>query len=238
MSMKNAGLLILVMVMIVGVGLAKNLDTGHEPEGLDELTKQKGIFKTTLIHPDADLSRYTKLYPKKVMLVIRDPGPQNEQPSTGSILGPRSRSGVMPEWEDIVQLKQIINDAIVVELGRSGDFELVHDAGPGTLVLRAAVIDIVCDESSKNKTADGEPVTVLSQGTIVFDLIDGETGFIQMRIGERRKCRQAKGSGSSTETGGPWPNVRDWAELAAADLRQELARMYGATSEVQVDTGT
>ena len=52
--MKYTGLMILVMVMIVGVGLAKNLDTGHEPEGLDELTKRKGLFKTILIHPDAD----------------------------------------------------------------------------------------------------------------------------------------------------------------------------------------
>lgn len=221
--MKKTGLLILVVGLIAGVGLAKNLETGHEPEGLDELTKQKGLFKTTLIHPDADFSHYTKLYPKKVMLVIRDPGPRNEQPSTGSILGQRSRSGVMPEWEEITQLKKIINDAVVAELGRSSGFELVHDAGHETLVLRASVIDIVCDESSEIETEDGEPAPLLTQGTIVFDLIDGETGVIQMRIGERRKCRRAKNLPSS----GPWPNVGHWAELAAADLSRELRRVQG-----------
>ena len=115
--------------LIAGVGLAKNLNTGYEPDGLDELTKQKGLFKTTLVNPDANFSRYSKLYPKKVMLIIRDPGPQKKQQSTGSILGTRGQSGVMPEREEIKQLKQIINDAIVTELGRSSGFELVHDAG-------------------------------------------------------------------------------------------------------------
>ena len=81
-------------------------------------------------------------------------------------------------------------------------------------------------------------MTVLSQGTIVFDLIDGETGVIQMRIGERRKCKRPKGAPSSADPTGPWPNVDSWAELAVADLCQELARMYGATPVAQADTGT
>ena len=68
---------------------------------------------------------------------------------------------------------------------------------------------------------------MLTQGTIVFDLIDGETGVIQMRIGERRKCRRAKDSPSSAAATGPWPNVGHWVELAAADLSRELRRVQG-----------
>ncbi len=37
---------------------------GYEPEGSDELDKQKGTFKTTLVRPDADFSRWrTKIQP-------------------------------------------------------------------------------------------------------------------------------------------------------------------------------
>ena len=68
---------------------------------------------------------------------------------------------------------------------------------------------------------------MLTQGTIVFDLIDGETGVIQMRIGERRKCRRDKASRSSADATGTWPNVGHWAELAAADLSRELRRVQG-----------
>jgi len=224
--MKNTTLLILVAVLIAGVGLAKNLDTGYEPEGLDELVAQKGLFKTTMIRPGADLSRYTKLYPKKVMLVIRDSGPKAEQPATGSLLGKRSGGGVMPEWQEIEQLKRTINDALVAELGQSSNLELVHADGPGTLVLRSAVTEIVCDESSKNKTVDGDPVLMLSQGTIVFDLIDGETGLIQARMGERRKCRSPKGEKPQPVA---WPNVAHWAEDAATDLCSELIRLKDGT---------
>ena len=224
--MKYGWVLVLVMVLTASVGLARSFETGYEPEGLDQLEKQKGVFKTTLVDPDADFSRYSKIYPKKVMLVVRDPGPRNEQPATGSLLGKSSGGGVMPEWEELAELKQIINDAIVAELGRGTDLELVNDFGPGTLVLRAAVTDVVCDESSKVKTKDGEPALTVSQGTIVFDLIDGETGIIRARVGERRKCRAAKGATPTVE--GPWPNVASWAASATADFCEELARFTGS----------
>ncbi len=224
--MKQGWLVVVLVVLTAGMGLARSFDTGYEPDGLDELEKQKGLFKTSLVDPDADLSRYTKIYPKKVMLVVRDPGPQNQQAATGSLLGKSSGGGVMPEWEELAELKQIINDAIVAGLGRGTALELVNVAGPGTLVLRAAVTDVVCDESSKIKTEDGEPAMTVSQGTIVFDLIDGETGVIQARFGERRKCRAAKGADPAVE--GPWPNVASWAALATADLCEELERFIGS----------
>lgn len=130
----------------------------------------------------------------------------------------------MPGWEEIEQLKRIFNDALDAELERSSNRELVHADGPGTLVLRSAVIEIVFDESSKNMTADGNPVLMLSQGTIVFDLIDGETGMIQARMGERRKCRPPKGEEPQP---GAWPNAAHWAESAAADFCVELNRLRG-----------
>ncbi len=224
--MKNGLLLILLVACVAGIGFAKSLDTGYEPEGYDELAKQKGVFKTTLVRPDADFSRYTKLNARKVMLVVRNTGPQTTEKETGSLIGSRSRGGVMPEYEELAELKEIINETIVTELGCSSELELVHDSGPGTLVLRAAVTDVVFDKTSKIKTADGEPSPILSQGTIVFDLIDGETGVIQARVGERRKCPTPKNSSVDVDKGS-WTSAASWIKLAAADLCQELKRVRG-----------
>lgn len=47
--MKRVALAAVVTTCVAVSGVAKNLDTGYEPKGLDELTKQKGIFKTTLV---------------------------------------------------------------------------------------------------------------------------------------------------------------------------------------------
>lgn len=222
--MKKLILPVLVMLLVSGVIFAKNLDTGYEPEGLDELAKQKGVFKTTLVRPDADFSRYTKLNARKVMLVVRDPGPQSTQKETGSLIGSRTRVAVMPQYEDLAKLKEIINETIVSELNCNAELEMVHASDAETLVLRAAVTDVVFDETSKIKTADGEPAPVLSQGTIVFDLIDGETGVIQARMGERRKCRVPKDTSPDDENGS-WSSAAGWAQLAASDLCQELKRV-------------
>ncbi len=224
--MNKSVVLILLLVCIAGLGVAKSLDTGYEPEGLDDLTKQKGVFKTTLVRPDADFSRYTKLNPRKVMLVVRDPGQQGNQKETGSLIGSRSSGGVMPAWEELAELKEIINETIVDELGCSSELVLVNANDPETLVLRAVVTDAVFKETSKIKTADGEPALVLAQGTIVFDLIDGESGIIQARLGERRKCETPKGSSPDDENGS-WSTAAQWTELAVADLCEELKRVRG-----------
>ena len=63
--MKKIILPILVMILLPGVILAKNLTAGYEPAGLDELAKQKGTFKTTLINPEADFPRYTEFRLRK-----------------------------------------------------------------------------------------------------------------------------------------------------------------------------
>jgi len=226
---KKVVLITVVIAFVAVLGVAKSLDTGYEPEGLDELTKQKGIFKTTLLRPGADFSRYTKLNPRQVALVIRDPGQQELSQPTGRLIGSRNRGGVLPGWEEITELKKILDNAIVTELDAKTEFEVVDDSGPGTLVLQATVTDAVFDETTKIKTADGEPALVLSQGTIVFDLIDGETGVIQARLGERRKCRPSKDA-SSVESTGPWPCAGAWTEDAVTDLCQELKRVQGGAA--------
>lgn len=228
--MKKGLLFVLLIACVAGIGLAKNLDTGYEPEGLDELAKQKGVFKTTLVNPSADFSRYTKVNARKVMLVVRDPGPQSTEKETGSLIGSRSRGGVMPEWEEIARLKEIINETIANELSGSSDLELVSASDSETLVLRAAITDVVFDETSKITTEDGEPAPVLSQGTIVFDLIDGETGVIQARLGERRKCKTPKGADSVDVNLGSWTSAAVWTQLAVTELCQELKRVRDQAS--------
>lgn len=228
--MKRIVLLMLLLVFAAVLGVAKSLDTGYEPKGLDELTKQKGTFKTTLVRPDADFTRYTKLNPRQVALVIRDPGQQGLKQPTGRLVGPKGDSGVMPDWEEIDELREIIDDTIASGLDEKTQYELVDDPGPGTLVLQAIVMDAVFDETTKIKNSDGEPAMVLSQGTIVFDLIDGETGVIQARMGERRKCRPPKNASSSLDAAGSWPCAGAWTELAVTDLCRELRRVRGGVS--------
>ena len=228
--MKKTILPILVMMLLPGVILAKNLTAGYEPAGLDELAKQKGIFKTTLINPEADFPRYTEFRLRQIVVVVKNPGAQALDNSTGRLLGGRERASVIPEYDEVVEFKRIVGEVIAAKLVQSTALEPSVDTGPNTLVLQPVITDVVFTSSSKNKSEDGRELPTLSQGTIVFDLIDGETGLIVARLGERLKCKPPKGTKS---TSGAWPNLAYWTECAATDLARELERVQVGGSQNQ-----
>ena len=235
--MRKTIVLILTIALTAGFSLAKDKRPSGAPEGFDELTKQKGHFKTTLIHPNADFSKYNKLIPTNVRLEFRDQSRTESPAATGSLVRKRSKPRAVPDSEDVAKLAQIINDALTNQLGRDGEFQLVQEAGPDTLVVRVAVTDIVCDISSESARKDEKQKPFAAQGTIVFDLIDAETGVIQARIGERRKSGKVDDSVATTDVSVEWTNVCAWAEHAAADLSQELERVRNEAKTVQTGTG-
>jgi hypothetical protein len=202
---------------------AAGVSIGYEPEGFDELDKQKGLFKTTLVNPDADFSRYTQIQPRTVAVIIRGGGAENEF-TTGRLLTKREKEPVVPAEDEVVTFKRIVGEVLATEIEAKTDLEVVDSAGPNTLILQPVVTDTVFTSSYKNKSEDGRELPELEQGTIVFDLIDGETGLIVARMAERKRNKAAKGAEPAQ---GAWPNLAHWAEAAAAELCQELRRVGG-----------
>jgi hypothetical protein len=225
LTVKKAPFVFLVLFLVAGFGFARSPGHSSGPEGLDELTKEKGLFKITLINPEAEFSRYSKLCPKQVLLQFRGPGQTRGAATTGSMIRKKSRGAEIPEGEDLATFRQIITDALVDELANCDHVEMAEEGGPETLFVRARVTDIVTDIASKDSKSDKNPKPYSVQGDITFDLIDAETGVILARVGESRKSRKAGDSVSPPDAGAEWVNIWSWAERAAADLRQELERV-------------
>ena len=215
----------LAVVLSAGTGFAGNQSSDFGPKGLDELTKSKGHFKKTLIRPDADFSKYGKVYPRRVLLQFRSPGPAQDAAQTGSMVRKRSKGTAIPDGEDLATFRQIVTDAFVSELGSCELFELVEEVGPETLFVRVMVTDIVTDIASKSSKSGKNQKPFSAQGTIVFDLIDAETGVIQARFSEPTKSRKADDSVTPPDAGPEWVSIWSWAEQTAVDLRQELERV-------------
>jgi len=222
---KKIALVILIVALSVGFGFAWNSNYGFGPDGLDELEKQKGGFKTTLIRPDADFYRYSKLCPKRVLLQFRGPKPAQDESTTGSMVRRNSSGPAIPKGEDLETLRQVIGDAFASEIGSGEVLELVEEVGPETLYLRVMIMDIVTDMVSKSSKSGKDPKPFSAQGTIVIDLIDAETGIIQARFGEHSKSKKTKDPAAIPDAGVEWVDIWTWAEQAAADLRQELERV-------------
>ncbi len=223
--MKKARSFVVVLSLAASSIIAKNPGPVTGVEGLDELKKEKGLFKTTLINPDVDFSSYSQLCPNGVLLQFHSSGLRHDDALAGSLVRRRNRTAEIPEGEDLETFRQVINDAVVGELGSSERIELVEDGGPRTLIVRATVTDIVTDIASKSGKSGQDPKPFSVQGDITFDLIDAETGVILARVSERRKSRKTDDSAKPPDAGAEWANIWVWAEQAAADLRQELERV-------------
>jgi len=221
-TVRKIALVVLIVALGVGFSFARNSNSGFGPDGLDELEKQKGQFKTTLIHPDADFAGYSKLCPKRVLLQFRGPGPAQDESTMGSLIKKKNSGPPIPEGEDLETFRRVISDAFASEMESCEIFELVNEAGPETLYVRVMIADIVTDIASKSGTSE-KPFS--AQGTIMFDLIDAETVIIQARFSEHSKSKKAKDPMMPPEAGAQWVNIWTWAEQAAADLHQELERM-------------
>ena len=223
--MRRAMIVGLAVVLSAGSGLAGNQGSGYGAKGLDELTKQKGLFKTTLINSDAQFSSYSKLCPKRVLLQFRGPGPAQDESTTGSMVRKKSRGGAIPEGEDLATFRQIITDAFVSELGGCESIKLVEESGPETLFVRATVTDIVTDIASKSGKSTQNPKPYSVQGEIAFDLIDAETGVILARVGERRKSRKAGDSVAAPDAGPEWVNILSLIHISEPTRPAPLSRM-------------
>jgi hypothetical protein len=123
------------------------------------------------------------------------------------------------------KFKEIVSEAVVKELGRSKMFEVTDTVGPGTLLVRGAVLDIVSDVPP-NLSGGGIHLTSVGQATMVFELIDAETGVVQARAAERREIapptRMNRVNPAPVNSATVWNDVEQWARGEAQILRKAL----------------
>ncbi|HSN56090.1 MAG TPA: DUF3313 family protein [Candidatus Sulfomarinibacteraceae bacterium] len=212
--MKSHRPLLAILTVLAGLGLALGAGAASEPEGLDALVPQESGFDTTLVRPGIDVSDYKRVAAEPVELEFRELVLEESEPAVGSMISKRIERIGRPKRKDVKKTQQAFDEALRDELRRSGRLEVVDEPGSGTLIVRPAVVDIISSElAAAGQRPDPDTPPIL-RGTIVFDLIDAETGAIQARLSERRGIDLAAG-----DAGDPrFAPIVDWARSAAADL--------------------
>jgi hypothetical protein len=209
-----------ILAILAGLGLALGAGAAPEPEGLDALVPQQGEFDITLVRPGIDVSGYTRVATEPVELEFREMVLEDTEPATGSLISARPKKIGTPKRKEVKLIQQAFDEAVQGELRRSGRLEIVDEPGPGTLIVRPAVVDIISRELVEaGREADPDKPPII-RGTIVFDLIDAETGAIQARLSERRDIEAAAAGGADRRS----EPIVLWARMAAADLVEELSR--------------
>jgi hypothetical protein len=212
-----------VMALMASLVHAQEEPSAAPVTGGDELVKERGFFRETWVRPDADITRYDKLKLWEPVFQFRDVGEPGGPGTTRAQLLSSGPYPVSQESKD--RFRQVVVDAFVEELQRSKRFELVDELGPGTLIVRGGILDIVSSVPPGARLRDAH-LAAVGEGTFVFQLIDANSGIIQAAIGERRRIQPpgahldmfARPANAATV----WADVEQWAHGFVADFRREL----------------
>jgi len=221
--MKRIACLVAVICLVAGFAAAQEKS---EVTGSKDLVKHKSSqFQEMWVNPDADISKYNKLYLWNSIFQFRDVSDNKVNRTTTAMMrGDQGHFTVPPEEQE--RFKKLVIDIVVKEIGRSKQFDVVESVGPGTLLIRAAVIDIISNVPPNVGRSANVHLNSMGEATFVFELIDAETGVIQVRTTDRRYIQPAAAmntvSSAPTNSATAWNYVEMWAQDQAMTLRRQL----------------
>ncbi len=224
--MKQTFGLLFATFLSLTLAYAQEQSGEKEITGADELVQKKGPYQQTWVQPDVDMSRYSKLLIWEPEFQFREGGATSAGTTSQMLRGDGGPYAVRPE--DRERFKQLVTDTFVAELERSKLFEVVDRPGPGTLIVRAGFLDIVSDVPPNPTRTGNIYLAAVGEATLVFELIDAETGVIQARAAERRPIQpdvRMRGVNTAPANSATvWADVERWARDRAQDLRKALEK--------------
>lgn len=185
------------------------------------LEKGKSGFRETWVHPTADFTKYDSLYLWDATFEYRDVGPARRTRST--MMNTRQREFGISD-ADRRKFEEVTSEAFVKEVQRAKKFEIADEIGPGTIIMRAAILDIISRVPPEFVGRADIFLASVGEATLVMELIDATDGEILAVVAERRILGRGRIDDFSLPTNRATviAEVRRWARRAANKLRTEL----------------
>lgn len=165
------------------------LEEAMSYDGLQKI-KVKGI-DLAYTRPGASLASYTKVIIDPVEVSFRkdwDPNRTGSRMKVDAKERENIRSGVA----------QIVQEEFAKELGKGGAYQVVTEAGPDVLRLRASIADLYVNAPDTMTPGRSQTYTISAgEMTLVAELVDSESGQAIARVVDRR---ESQGTGMMTLT--------------------------------------
>ena len=198
----------------VGPYIETGVDAEITHDGLHRVRRTRR-FQRAWVKPNTNLGGYSKL------LVI-DAGIHYKRPPR-----PSRREFALSERQ-LENLRSGLRDAIVQELEQDESWQVVSERGPDTLILRAAIIDLVVTAAPQTAGRERSFSSSVGEATLVVELFDSESLEILVRIADRRAITRDTGSWQNNSINNRVAAqrvFRDWARRLRNGL--EAARTFG-----------
>ncbi len=222
--------LIVMMPWLLTGSLAVAHELGSATEAAveaNEMEEGKSKYKDTWVRPDVDWKKYNKIMFGKGEFEWRDVGPARKYRTNTYRSSSKREFGVLPE--DQAKFEAIVAEVFDEEMNKSKKFDIVTEAGPGTLYIEGALLDIVSHVPPEFVGSNELYISKIGTVTLVFEIFDAETEEVIAYVEERRTITPPGGnridefsmpSNSVTQLN----DIKRWARSSARKLRSELEK--------------
>lgn len=220
MSLKINLFTIMAAIFVVGCSSTPpTLQSGPEAEmTFDGLTRvDNTVMSAVWARAGAELDGYNKVMLQGAGIEYREAS----GPESGSVSSMRrSNQSEFPLSEkDQAKLAETVGEAFSSAMSESEKFELVTEPGPGVLLVRGGLLDVV---SNVPPTAAGRSDIFLSsvgEATLVIEIRDSQSKQIYIRAIDRRAAERA-GQAVRANSVSTWAEVRRLANRWAGQLQR------------------
>ena len=176
-------------------------------------------YKYVWLKPNADFGLYSRVTMDPVSIAYKRTPRETE--------GRRSpnRGNFALSEKQMADMKRYFSEAFEKELGKLENFTLSDTAGPETLRVEAAIIDLVVNVPTRPSGGERVFTTSAAQMTLVLELRDSVTGEILARSADRRDTQSSGGAVSDLTYSTPAVNAgavrllfKRWAQILATRL--------------------
>lgn len=221
--MKILALTVSVTLLSIAVASAQEADEAADAAEQPQLVEAKGAFQETWINPNADFTRYDKVYLWEGTFEYRDVGPARRTRMT--MMNTRQREFGISD-ADRVKFEEEVSKAFDAEIAKGKRFTITDQLGPRTMILRGGALDIISMVPPETVGRSEIYLSNIGEATLVLELLDASNGEVLAVVAERQRLQSGTGRIDSfsmpTTRASVYAEVRRWARRAASKLRAEL----------------
>jgi hypothetical protein len=212
---------------LFAVALALAACAGSPPKSEEEalLQARNPKLQVSWASPDTRVPPFDRVLLAPIELEFRP-----ADPVSGPLGTPQTRTEFPVPEHDRQRLARDFDEILREELGDNPRIRLTDDAGPGVLVVKPALRDIVSRVPPEEPPGRSDTyVDSVAEATLVVDIVDGATGRTLGRTSDRRTAERvgSMGSFAAVRTGVEADQeVRRLARRWAMNLEKRLDQVY------------
>ena len=193
---------------------------------LEQVKRAK--FRETYVNTAVDFSQYDKIYYGEAIFDYRDAPPAQRYSSMRSTSS-RAVFGISDKDRD--SFEELVGEAFEKELGKSKHFTITQEVDEKTMIMRGGLVDIVSRVPPEPVGSGDVYLATVGEATLILEFVDGKTGEVLARIGERGRIGRPGGQLDAFSMPANSVTIRAdikrWASSSAKRLRSELDYAMG-----------